>query len=293
MGRKHQTLESKIEEAISDQERDKPCSALAIFHVGMSGPPREVDSIDLARGKTWDVASLARRLRGRVESYSEPLEGIQPFELRAYYGSDEHVAVYPFNMIEGEISTNSGEHLRERATSQGQVAQLMRHLETREKLLVGFIQGVVTSQMQNMGTLQREVFDAYTIIRQLIMQQGKELHDLQQKALDSAQGRKEREKLLSYVPGLVNTVFGGGKEIMPAGTVDTSIVETMAEKVTPEMVDQLAMMGIIPTEAILIVKNRLQEIREKKQKEEEELKRVPPTSTELVTLNGQSTEQRE
>jgi hypothetical protein len=286
MARRHQTLEDKIAEALADDEKPKPASLITCVHVGHAGPARPVDEIDLGK-KTWDPVTLARRIRGRVENYSEPLEGIQPFELRVYYGSDEHVTVYPFNMIEGEVSTNSGEHIRERANGSGQVAQLMRHLETREKLLVGFIQGVVTSQMESMGTLQREVFDAYTIIRQLIMQQTQDMHKMQQDALNAEQSRKEREKLLGYAPGLLNTIFG--KELISNTTVDTSIVETLAEKVTPEQVDQLVMLGVIPAEGALVVKSRLQEIRDKKKAEQEAIKKVPPISTELATLNGQET----
>lgn len=294
MARRHQTNEEWIAEALADSERQKPATGIACFHVSAVGAAREVDAIDLGR-KTWDPASIARRINGKVASYSESLEGIQAFELRVYYGSDEAVAVHPFTTIEGEISTGNGEHARERATANGQLAQLMRHLENRERNLLAkeqqflsFMQAVIVPQMQNQAALQREVFDAYTIIREMIMQQGRDMHEQRQRDLDAAQSRTERERLFGYLPGLVNTLTG--KEIMPNTSVDSSIVETMAQTVKPEMVDTLVAMGIVPAEASIIVKNRLEQIRAKKQAEAEAVAKVPPTSTELVTLNGQTSE---
>jgi hypothetical protein len=252
---------------------------MTLLHAAGVAGPKEVYSLDLSK-KTWEASGLARVMRGKAESFAEALGGVQTFHLVVYYGkSEEGAAVHPFNVIEGEVAPGDGSHVREQANAAGLTGMLMRHVEKKDQSLMQVFQGIVVQMMQDRHLLQKEVNDAYQIVREQMMKSLEMDHALRMKELEFQRGTKEREAMLKLAPALINTVAGA--EILPQATVDSAIVEALARNVKPEHLELLKNMGIVKPEVLTPLIARFQEITERDRAEAEAIKRVTPSANEL------------
>src|SRR5271166_6573273 len=165
--RKPQSLESWIQEALIDEDKDAKCSGLSLVYVKHNDSHQEIHSINLTK-KTASAEELAEIFTRKAESFSQDMEGISNFILQAFYGKKDPEAWKPFKCINGEMRSNSMElSISETPDQKGVTHQLMKHLEQTNSLLVGFIQGVVMRQMEDRHILQKEVNDAYAVVRDI------------------------------------------------------------------------------------------------------------------------------
>jgi hypothetical protein len=279
--KKFKTLHSWIAEAISDSEKEAACSALACVYRKNEGGTREVYSVKLT-GKTWDAKSLAELFQGKAEAYAQDFPGISTFEIQAFYGTNEAQAIHTFVVVDGEVQAEGrGRNVRESADGQGLIAQAMRHVERTHDSLLKICETMAVTTVQREtrwadreAKLQEEITDCYTIIRDMMMKQNEVEHNKELERMKMLQNIVERKKLLEIAPALANTI--SGREIFPQSVVDTSIVESFAKKVNPQMLDQLTKLGVIDNELAGVLAARFAQIAERAKKEAEELKRIPP-----------------
>lgn len=242
-----QTIEQWIFEVINDQDKGRPCSGLALIHrVGVR--EQEIHSVDLGN-RRWDTKDLASLFRGKAENYAAELAGVQTFNLLAFYGgSKEPEAIKPFTVNGQE---DFGGLATEGPTKDGLLQQMMRHVESERQIGARQVQGLIGTSLEltqtvareniSLRTENRELFD---MMKQLIMSQVENREAARLKELEYERASRERERLLSFAPALVNRLFG--HEVLPESMEDTALIEGLAAKLTEADIVKLSNAGLSP-----------------------------------------------
>lgn len=281
MSNNRKSLKSWIEECLSDTEKGGPCSCLSLIYKKPEGGSKEIHSLKLG-GKTHDPEQLSNMFKGKAETYAQDLEGIQRFSLIAFYKSThEPEAELPFIIVDGELSSRTGRSVKEDPTATGLMAQFMRHLERKDESLIDVVKGFAAVTLNNhqlMVTenqrLREEVNDAYSIVREMVLERRKEDHDMRMKEMQFARESEDRKQLFKTLPALANTV--AGREVFPQSVADTALIEGLGEHIAPDDIKKLVDLGVIKAEVAGPLIARLAEIQERKNKEAEAVKQLPP-----------------
>jgi hypothetical protein len=287
---KYTPLSQWLREAMTSDADRGQCVAISVLYNKPGGGTREVKTIRLG-GKTWDVGQLAELIQGTVETYAQDYGGLSSFEIQCLYGKESASkgdigAHHTITVMDGELQQGGrGRSVKENNDGPGLVAQAMRHVERSYELLVSLVQtGAVTNLQREQAmaareeSLRKEVNDAYGIVREMMMKEAEKSHEQKMRELAFAEGVSTKKKLLEYIPALVNTA--SGKEVFPQSVADTALIEALAEKVPPEVIQQLAGTGLVPAEVMGPLMARFNEVLRKKQLEAEAVKQLPPSSTD-------------
>ena len=276
-----QTLDSWINEALSDMSQDGPCWMISCSHM-RGNTPEEVYHTKFGN-RDWTAKELGNIYQRKAESYAQDLSGPQTFCMFAFYNkSNEPTAKHPF-IIRG--SEEFGGLGTESADTKGMIQQGMRHTEIALGMALRH-QKEVNDQMLTMfklvgeqnATLLRENIDAMSVVKDIMMQQA--VSDSQGRMAQAEFERKtgERAKLLQLAPALANQVFG--REIFPQSTADTAIIESITNSMDENQLVQL--MSILKPEQAALLAPRMQLAIENKQRQDEAAR---PVSDEIT---GQS-----
>jgi hypothetical protein len=286
MNRKYTPLEAWISSVLSDPDMPERVTVLAVLYKRPDGGggTREVKAIKI-EGKTHDPADLARLITGLVETYAQELGGISQFEIQALYGKGNIGAHHTISVMDGELQQGGrGRSVKEANDGPGLVAQAMRHTEKAFELLATLVQhGAVTTLSREQAAAEREsalrieVADAYKIVRESMLANQKENHEMRMRQLEFERNSSERKQVFALGPALLNTV--AGREIFPQSTADTALIERLAEEVSPDMIRQLADMGVLKNELMGPLMARFNEVLTKKKAEAEAVKQLPPSDT--------------
>lgn len=285
MSKKFQTLEAWVGDALADQDKQdpsgnvKPCTGLAALYVTANGATKEVHAIPLPPGKTYNPSSLASKLQTRIEGYAQDLgNGTHQFMVHAFYGGEaQPSAAHPVRTIDGQVITgDEWGRIAETPNEKGLTAQLMRHLEAKDTMLMKVLEGTFGQWASERTKLQAEVNDAYEIVREVMMRQASDNHAHNMAQLEFQRTSQERKALMSMVPAIANGLTG--KEIFPKASADTAMLDAMARNMTPDMVDMAVAAGMIPREMQAAVVARILETRQRDHDEQRELARVPPAN---------------
>ena len=280
--KKYKSLQSWIDDALTDKDKDGAISGLALAYKKMEGGTKEVHAIKLT-GKTWEPAKLADLFIGKAEAYAQDLPGIQRFELQAFYAARrEPEATHNFIVNDGEISQGGASRtVRESPDATGLTAQLMRHLERKDERLTSIVETFATITLQQqvrmqeeLNTSRAEVNDAYAIVREMMMRERGEQHAMRMREIEAQNSGKNNEQMMKMLPALVNTA--SGKEVFPQSSADTTLIEGLADNVDPKQIETLVQMGIIKEDVAAPLILRLNQSRERKRLEEEATKKLPP-----------------
>lgn len=283
----YQNLETFIDECISDPERK--CMMLTCLYELPTGGTKEVQSVPLG-GKTWDSATLYRMFKGIAESHVQDRPGLHTFILQPYFdGKTTPDRSRTFIVSDGEIKNGgAGRVVTEHPTSNGLIAQQMRHNEELVRTAVSLVQTMAGTWMTERRELlvhennsRRELNDSYQIIRELMMSASDREHANTMRQLEFERSSKERELMVKMAPSLLNAV--SGKEVIPNETGDSALIDMIAQKVGPDQITTLVQAGIIPAEMAGPLTLRFNQARDKKLKEDAERKRLPEGDTTNVT----------
>jgi hypothetical protein len=289
MASKYTPLGQWLREALTPDPERGICLALGVLYNKPGGGTREVKTIRLS-GKTWDVGQLSDLIQGTVETYAQDFGGLSSFEIQCFYGKEgtkgEVGAHHTITVMEGELQQGGrGRSVKEANDGPGLIAQAMRHVEKSYELLVNLVQtGAVTNLQREQAmaareeSLRKEVNDAYGIVREVMMREAEKSHEHKMREMAFLEGSNTKKKLLEYLPALVNTA--SGKEVFPQATADTALIEALAEKVPPEVIQQLAGTGVVPAEVMGPLMARFNDVLRKKQAEADAVKQLPPSSTD-------------
>lgn len=277
MARGRKTLEAWIHEALTDSDKEGPATAISLVHlIGTSD--REVHSKRLGPGE--NVQSLAGMLRGKAETYSQDMMGVQQFSVLVFYGKAEPEARFLLP-INGETSYSG--LATEPPTKEGQTMQGMRHVEMVIQLAYqqsSALHNAMARMLELMSNrearLVEENHEAYTIVKDVLLQKAQDDSDRRMKELEYARSTDERKKWLGFMPALVNQLLG--REIFPQSTADTALVESIADSITEEQIAKLA--GAVPPQLMGPLASRMQEYMTKKEAEAKARKELPQGNVE-------------
>lgn len=278
-GKKRVTIEHWITEAISDGDKGKPCSGLALVHVKGSGIATEEVHTKPLDGKPQNPTALAAFFIGKAEGYSQDLPGIQTFRLLAFYGTAEPQAVFPFTVADGMITarTEAAQSAHE-PTPTGLLGQLMAHnqfLTASHNEIFRAVMGMWTQDRLQMRTTEME---AIAVVRDAALTARRETHQFQMEYAKFQRDSKEREGVMRMVPQLVNRATG--REIFDEASNDKELVDMLAMTVKPEDLQMLVDMGKIKKEYALLLMARFAKTLEEKKQEVAALKAAPSEEEE-------------
>lgn len=275
------TLEQWIKEACEDADKGKPCSMIALVHVKSIGVgTEEVHSKSLEQ-KTQSFSALAKFFENKACAFSQDLTGLQTFRLQAFYGSNEPQASHTFTVFEGSMTGGEvAPWSKHEPTTQGIVAQQMKHIEVLiadYRLLMadhrGFVQAVLGMFMTERQDVSKERMEMTLLTRDVLLNMTKESHASAMEKLKYVRESEERAAIAKLIPGMVNSLTG--TEIVPQSVADTSILDAIAMKATPQHLQMLVATGIISQEQMVVLAQRFQKTREEAEKRASILKTMP------------------
>lgn len=244
-----QTLEQWIHEALTDDTKEKECTALALVHrAGVR--EQEIQTVQLGK-RQWDAKGLAKMFLSKAENYAAELPGVQTFNLLAFYGGDtQYLAIKPF-MVNGESEMPG--MATEGPTKDGLVQQAMRHSEATIQMALRQTQAMTSAMTgmfemvvrENMN-LRKENQDATVILRDAVLRMTEGREEAALKRLKFARDSEERQKWLSFGPALINSLLG--REVFPQTVADTALIDAITDSLTEEDIQKLAGTGVIKPE---------------------------------------------
>lgn len=246
-----QTLDQWIREALTDEEKDGKCTRLALIHIVNGQAEREIHTQKLA-GKAWEPKDLAELFRKKAENFAGDLQGVQTFNLLAFYADrGEPQNRKPF-IVQGE-TLEQGSLMTEGPTKEGLVGQCMRHNEAVMQLAFRSVASMVESTTRLIDRvaasnekLMAENAEAFTLLKESAMQQITNTDERRMKYLEFQRGTEERKKWLSFGPALINNLLG--REVFPQSTADSSLIDSLVDSLTEEDLMKLAGTGVIKPE---------------------------------------------
>lgn len=262
MASKRETIKDWLQNCFNDDETGKKGepTAIALLHLVGGVKEIEVDTVTLGTGKQWGLQELAERFTGKAEAYAQDLTGVQTFLLLAFWDSKEPQARKPFK-ITGATEFGSQGLESEGPTPTGLTQQAMRHNEvvlqttlahTRQMLEMS--QGMMLMVTNQNNRLMTENTDQFGVIRDMLMRQVETGHDKRLQELEYQRSTEERNALIKYVPSLINSITG--REVFSEEKADSALLDSLAGKLTPEMVEQMS--KILPPEIVGPLSTRLQ-----------------------------------
>jgi hypothetical protein len=272
-----QTLDQWIAQALNDPDKDGPCTLISLVHVSGAQSLRELHSTKIQAGGTYDPLRMAKMFRGKAEAYAQDLPGVQTFNLMAFYGKPEAEAHQPF-LVNMQADTATAGLSTEGPTETGMTAQRMRQSEMmfqqvyrRQEAMDQRADRLLDLLTRHNERLQHENMQAFEGIKELIMAMATKEHDRKTELLAFQRKTEERKALISMVPPLVNTI--AGKDVFPQSTVDTILIDSMAEKLEPAHLEML--LPMLPAEVQGMVAARLEKTLKAKRDAEEQARKLP------------------
>jgi hypothetical protein len=272
MARKRITIEQWITDAMSDPDKGKPCSAFSLVHVKGVGQ-EEIYTKQLTT--PVQPKQLAEFFIDRATGFAQDLPGIQTFRMLAFYGSTEPQAALPFTVVEGEL-TGGGESpfAKHEPTQAGLLGQLMKHNEQIMGMMLDLTKSLAVQSIAHEAEMRKEVNDAQMIVRDVIMNMRKEAHEMRMTELRFQQSMEDRRLIGKALPTILNQLTG--REIVSESHADTELLDALAAKVKPAMLEQLVGLGILNSNEAALLAARFAKSTEERKKELEALKTVPP-----------------
>lgn len=288
MARAKQTLEQWIHEALTDADKLKPCSKIALVH--RSGI-REVElHTTIIGSRQWNATDLAKMFYGKAENYAAELPGYQQFNLLAFYGENpQWEAIKPFGIAgQEELPGNA----TEAPSKEGLVQQSMRHAEAcmhammkQTAVLTGAMNTMFEQVVRENISLRKENMDATVIVRDAIMSRTAQNNEARMKELEFQRATEERAKWLSFGPAFINTILG--REVFPQASADSALIDAIADSLSEEDIGKLASTGVIKPEVWGPLAKRMSEsLRKKREAKEQAAKALATVDPEVDAMGG-------
>jgi hypothetical protein len=277
-----QTMKGWIIETLNDLERDGKCTRIVLSHLVAQGRV-EIHTQKFAPTASYLPESLAELFTGKADVHCQDIKGLSRFVLDAYWKSNERESSFPFQR-EGQVDHAS--LYAHEATSEGRKAEL-------ENGLIGLmfkqINKVNDLMMQNMEMMQRErgqFYDHrvnmlrennlyYENVKELAARVSIDTHNRDMEKLQMQRKLELEKQVMKAIPVVTNMVTG--REVFPQSTVDTEIIESIAESMTPEYLQVLSLIDM-PEEKKGVLMHRLNQAMEKRMAQQQYAKQLPQTS---------------
>lgn len=270
------SLASWIREAMIDSEKSGPIKAFVCMHL-VGQQEVEVDNVTISPG-TWTEQLLEKRFLGKAEVESQALDGVQLFRMLAFYeGSAEPLARFHFR-VNGDLESSDGLNT-ESGDPKGMFAQGMRHVEAivqhtfrKDTMLFEASQGIMSMLAQSNMKLAEQSSQQQEAITKLLTHIASTQSAGRIEEMKVMGQIEERKMLLGLAPHFANAI--AGTEIVPQAGLDTQIVNTMAENITPQQFEMMVQSGVIPQNMAGVLAARMKKHIQTKQQEAVERKQL-------------------
>lgn len=286
--RKRVTVKQWLEEALTDPDKGKPCSSIALVLLKGGVGQEEIHTKEITGPQ--DFGHLADFFINKATGYSQDLPGIQTFKLLAFYGQNEPQASFPFTVAEGQLT--GGEQVpfsRHESSEKGLLGQLMKHNEAYGSALLQIAQTLAVSAVAQQQEMQRERNEMNVIMRDMLLSLRKEGHEMRLKELEFQRSTGERQMIGKAIPHVINHLTG--REIMPEHYADSELIDALAMQVNPDDLQMLVSLGKIKPEQAALLAQRFMKAREEHEKRKLALRSLP--SEEESELNGKGPEKED
>jgi len=269
------TLEAWLTEAMNDPDKDAKCSMIVLVHM-VGQQQKEIHTTKFGNGKSWSGNELGAMFHGKATAYCQDLPGSQTFQLLAFYG--DRTTPEAFQPFVINVNADSFNGLAtEPPTEQGRLQASMRREEMliqqvyrRQQVMDEYTIKVIESQASTIRSLSTENRDAFTIVKDMLMEKALDDHKRKMEQLNFERSTGERKKWMGWIPALTNQILG--REVFPQSTADTSLVESITESLSED--DIMKLTTVIKPELMGPLAARMHEFMLKKKKEEESLKQL-------------------
>lgn len=246
----------------------------------------EVDGRVFEQGKAWSPKEEASRILGKCAVYAQGLRGVQTFKLFAFYGQAEPTAFHHVT-----VSGKSGEMGEtEDASPRGALAQAMRQGDGVVNRAFGMFdrlwqvnEHLLTKYETERNYYHQQFREAEGVIIGMVREKIAESHSQRMKEMEFERSTNERNKFIAFLPAMIRHITGG-KEVIPDGLADSSILETAAEVIRKMPDDQKTetmtkLAGVSP-ELAMVLGARLTAIIERQNRDEEAIRLLSAVKTE-------------
>lgn len=260
--------------ALNDPDKEGPCTAIALVKSDR-GLDTEVTTKRFHSGQQWTVEGLAEELYNRAKEDCKDDKGIEhTYKLLPFYGKDVPEGEKRFKLTPyGE----DVELLNEAPDARGALAQAMRLSEGLVQgafRLITQVHGSAATELQDLRKENRELF---TMVKDTMVKLVDSQYERELKLEEFKRDTAERRQWLQFAPALMNTVLG--RDVFPQSTVDTALVEGVAESLSEEDLQLLATK--IKPELWGPLAARLEKFHKEKKKAKDEAERT----LRLVAIN--------
>lgn len=239
------TLQSWIKRCLNDADKGK-CTQFSLVHMlnGGSLKGKELDTAKLGNGRNWTEKDLAERFQGVADSYGQDLSGTQTFQVMAFYEGNEQPQ--SFFHITNQVADDDG-NMSFAPNAQGRAAQSMSQeskvfaqVYNKQSQLDSVAMGIINFIGEDNISLRKENRELQSIFFDFMKARLNENREHELKVMTYQRATEERKGLMRMAPALVNSITG--KDVFPTATEDTAIIETLAETLPIEAVQQMAAM---------------------------------------------------
>ena len=257
-----------------------PCTMLELVYERRT-MTESVQVIRFTSGQ-WKPEELSDRLYSIAKEHIKDDKGVEHrFVLCAFYDGkeDEPKIRKRFNIV--PYGDDGDTLLQDAPDARGGLAQGMRLTEQLVQGTFKLLGQVVGSAAHENEVLRDKNMQMFEMMQNLMTRITMSEHDKEMERLKYQRETDMMKQAMTFAPVLVNTILG--KDVFPASTVDTTIIEAAAENLSEDDLAQLA--SKMPAHLWGPLASRLESVLKAKREKEEErqkiLKLVPNTTLEL------------
>lgn len=280
------SLDAWIHEQLTiGDDHDGKCTRIVLCHLVGTGRT-EVHTAKFADTGKYDPKAIANVFLGKADAYCQDMPGDNRFVLDAYWKTSDAEAFQPFTRT-GQVENRHG--MRHPPTEEGAQMQKMEWVgnitkqvfdrqnrqDAREDKLAERMESERQSFFQDRQHLMAENMKFFDLLKELYIKQVGLTHEQKMAELDRARSMQREKQLTDIIPMVTNMVTG--REIFPQSNVDSKILESIAKKLTPEVIGMLGMLGLSEEEQGILM-HRFNQIKEKQAREEAHGLQLPQTS---------------
>ncbi len=277
------TIEGWIKGALVDPDKDGPCTALQLCHMVNGSSVQELHMHRIKGTGSHTPKTLAEMFIGKADSYTEGVNaGTQTFVIRAFYGKQEPEGMQPFSRsltteqagqgLVTEPPNATGERAQGMRWNESLLGQVYRRQDRLDQLSISLLERMDKENEK----LRRENIEMFGLMKETLAREALNEHGRALELRKFDRTTKLQEQVVKFAPAAINMITG--KEILPQSVVDTAIVEAIAEKLTPEKLQQFQMLAAglgLSDEETGVLMSRFNQVLAKKDLEAQKTKELP------------------
>lgn len=246
------------------------CKSLTlVYERQRNGGDEEVQTVKFA-GQQYTPEELADRIYNIAKSHCKDDGGVEHrYRLGAFYDGDDTPKIQKrFRIVpygdDGDLV------LADAPDAKGALAQGMRLTEQFNQGMFGLFKHVWTGMAGENEKLRSQNMEMFEMVQNLLVKVQDADHNRAMEALRFERETQMMQQWLGFAPLLINTILD--REVFPQGTVDTKIVESVADALSADDLQMLA--GKLPAHLWGPLAARLEKYLKAKREKGEERGRI-------------------